>query len=37
MDQTAAAATSQPTQQTACFDISVTISFCVVSVPYSAG
>lgn len=37
MDQTAAAATSQPTQQTAGFDISVTISQCVVSVLYTAG
>lgn len=37
MDQTAAAATSQPTQQTTGFDISVTISPCVVSALYTAG
>lgn len=37
MDQTPAAATSQPTQHTAGFDISVTISPCVVSVSYSTG
>lgn len=36
MDQTAAAATFQPTQQTTSFDISVTISPHVVSVLYTA-
>lgn len=37
MDQTAAATTSQPTLQTAAFDISVTISPHVVSVLYTTG
>lgn len=36
MDQTAAAATSQPTQQTTGFDISLTISPRVVSALYAA-
>lgn len=37
MDQTAAAATSQPTQQTTGFDISVTIRPCVASFLYTSG
>lgn len=36
MDQTAAAATFQPTQQTTGFDISLTISPRAVSAPYTA-